>query len=346
MVAMGSIPTRLLLQPSRLSMAEGQRQLAQAQVESGTGRHHDIGLVLGSRTGTDLSLRLTLSGLEQARASAGLAAAGADTVQNSLSSLSSIAVQFRSGLMGARNAEGGRNMSVTAARTALDALRDALSVTQDGIYLFSGMAGDQPPLRNYDEGPRQAVIDAFQAAFGFPPSDPAAASLTASDVDGFIKSTSATLFSGPGWAASWSSSTDQTPRFRLPTGSGLDLSASVNAPFAQKMTQALSLMDVLGSSRLNAEALTSAVDSSLSLVSEAQVAIADEQARIGIGQSRLKEWQSSLGQQTSRVTAAVSALESVDPYEAATRVNLLMTQLESSYALTGRISRMNLLSYL
>jgi flagellar hook-associated protein 3 FlgL len=36
----------------------------------------------------------------------------------------------------------------------------------------------------------------------------------------------------------------------------------------------------------------------------------------------------------------------VDSYEAATRINLLMSQLETSYALTGRISRMSLLSYI
>ncbi len=45
-------------------------------------------------------------------------------------------------------------------------------------------------------------------------------------------------------------------------------------------------------------------------------------------------------------TEAIGAMESVDPYEAATRVNILMTQLESSYAVTGRISRMSLLNYI
>jgi flagellar hook-associated protein 3 FlgL len=71
-----------------------------------------------------------------------------------------------------------------------------------------------------------------------------------------------------------------------------------------------------------------------------------EQARIGTGQSRLKLASGSLDASKVRLTSAIQALESVDSYEAATRINLLMSQLETSYALTGRISRMSLLSYI
>ena len=41
-----------------------------------------------------------------------------------------------------------------------------------------------------------------------------------------------------------------------------------------------------------------------------------------------------------------NALESVDPYEASTRVNTLLTQIETSYALTARIQQLSLLDYL
>ena len=112
------------------------------------------------------------------------------------------------------------------------------------------------------------------------------------------------------------------------------------------LAQAFTIMDVLGSSKINQAAFTSSVDKSLAIVSEAQVQVGEEQARLGIGQALVKDTRSGLEQRKTSLTTALSSLENVDPYEAATRVNLLMNQLESSYALTGRISRMSLLTYL
>ena len=346
MTSISSIPTHLLLQPSRQAISEGQRLLAQAQAESSSGRHYDMGLALGSRTGADIALRLHLSSLDQASAGASQADLKADTTQEALSSLSSLADRFRSTLTGARSAEDGRRLGTAFAQTSIGTMHDALSVTQDGQYLFAGLATDTPPLKDYQDGPRQAVVDAFQATFGFLPDDPAATNLTVTQVNDFVQGSLGPLFSGVGWTSTWSSASDETARFRLPTGASADLATTANAPFAQKLAQAFSMIDVLGSSKINGAAYSAVVDSSLSLVSVAQLAIGDEQARIGIGQAQLKEAQSSIQQQKTSLTAAISAFESVDPYEAATRVNLLMTQLEGSYSLTGRISKMSLLSYI
>ena len=46
------------------------------------------------------------------------------------------------------------------------------------------------------------------------------------------------------------------------------------------------------------------------------------------------------------IATHIGALEAVDPYEASTRVSTLMTQIETSYALTARIQRLSLLNYL
>lgn len=341
-----SIPTRLLLQPSRLAMADSQRRLAQAQAEAASSRHQDVGLALGARTGAAISLRVQLAGLDQSAASLGLARARGEAVQDSLSSLGTLAERFRSTLTGARNSENGRALGAAAARTALDAMRDTLSVTQDGQYLFSGLASDTPPLAAYDAGPRLTIAGAFQTEFGFAPDDPAAASLTAADIGGFLDGAFAALFAAPGWTSTWSAATDETPKLRLASGSAVDVSSSANAPFAPLMAKAFSAMEVLGSGKLNATAFTAAADRALALISEAQAKIGDEQARVGIGQSGVKAAQAEIDARKPRLAAAVTALEGVDPYEAATRVNVLMNQLESSYALTGRISRMSLLSYL
>ncbi len=346
MTTMGGIPTWLLLQPSRQAISDGQRRLAQAEAESASGRHYDMGLALGGQVGADISLRLQLSSLDQANAAGSQAALKANATQDSLASISSLADRFRASLTSALTSQDGRPLGPAMAKTSLGALHDALSVTQDGQYLFAGLASDTPPLKDYDDGPRQAVADAFQTQFGFPPDDPAAATLTATQVTDFVQGSLSSLFSGSGWTSTWSSASVATAKFRLSTGSSADLATTANEPFAQKLAQAFSMIDVLGASKINADAYSSVVDRALSLTSEAQLGVGDEQARIGVGQAQLKEDQSALQQKKTSLTAAISSYESVDPYEAATRVNLLMTQLESSYSLTGRISKMSLLSYI
>jgi flagellar hook-associated protein 3 FlgL len=346
MMTVNGIPTILLLQPSRLGIADGQKRLAEAQSEAATGRHHDVGLTLGAHTGTDIKLRLQLSTLERSASGMKQAALAADSAQDALAAMSSLADRFRSSLVGASTSQNGRGLNAALAVSALDSMQSSMSLTTNGKYLFSGLATDTPPLTAYNDGPRQALLDAFQAEFGILPQDPAASALTADDVSSFIDDVFSSFFSGTGWTSTWSAASSDRPKFRLQSGERIDLSTTANMPFAQKLAQAFALMEVFGDSKVNATAFDAVSARSIALVSEAQVAIGDEQATIGIGQARLREDRANLDQRTTRITAAVSALESVDPYEAATRVNLLMTQLESSYALTSRISRISLLSYL
>ncbi|MEI7601822.1 MAG: flagellar hook-associated family protein [Aestuariivirga sp.] len=341
-----SIPSRLLLQPSRIAMAESQKRLAEAQVEAATGRHNDVGLRLGGRTGTDLSFRLQSAEIEQATSSMQQASLKAETAQTALFAMSTLADRFRSTVGGARNASNGRTLSAEFAASTLDSLHSVVSVTQDGQYLFSGLASEAPPLTEYSAGPRQALIDAFQSTFGFAPDDTAAAGLNSSQISDFIDGAFSSLFTGTGWSTTWSAASDETQKFRLPSGESVDLSATANSAFAQTLTKSLTIMELLGNSKIGAEALMAASDKAMSLASQAQIQIVSEQARIGIEQVRLKDTQVVLDQRKLNLTKAVTALESVDPYEAAVRVNLLMTQLEGSYALTSRISRMSLLSYL
>ncbi len=346
MAGVMGIPTSLLMQPARQAIADSQRRLAAAQAESASGRHSDVGLKLGVKTGTDIGLRVQLASIEQATSTANQASIAATTTQDALAALNKLADNFRSTLTAGRGADNGRSVASTFARTSLESLRDYLSTTYDGAYLFAGLASNSPPITAYDDGPRQAVVDAFQSTFGFPPDDPAATTLTATEVTDFINGEYSSLFSDPAWSSTWTAASVETPEFRLPSGSAIDLSVTANAPFTQVLSKALSMMEVLGNSKINATAFAAATDKALIFASDAQARISDEQARLGIGQASLREALSSLGQRKSNITKAVSAFENVDPYEAATRLNVLMAQLQASYELTSRISRMSLLSYL
>lgn len=346
MPAFDAIATRVLQQIPRIAVADRQRRLADAQTEATTGRHADVGLTLGHRTGVAIGLRLELdagaAGVERAKQ----AAARAGVTQSVLSSISGIAQDFQSMLAGARNAENGTTLAATTARSSMEALQTALSATYGGQYIFGGLMVETVPLNPYSTGPRQGIIDAFQTNFGFLPTSPSAAALTAADVTGFLDGAFDSLFEDATWTSVWSNASNQGPVFRIGSNDSLDLQANANQPFARTLAKAFSMIEALGSGNLNQGAFQAVVDRALSLVTTGQLQVGTEQARIGAGESRLKSAIEAMDAARARTTSAIQALEAVDPYEAATRVNLLMTQLETSYALTGRINRMSLLSYI
>ena len=341
-----ALPTRFLAQIPRAAIAESQRHLAQAQTEATTGRHADIGLTLGARTGSAIGLRLEQDTIATALDLAGQAKARAEITQTSLTGLTQLAQGFQSMLAGARSADNGKELASITAASSLEALRTTLSTTYDGQFIFAGLNSEQAPLAAYEQGPRDEIVTAFVAAFGFAPTDPAAASLTGGQISDFLENGFANLFADPAWSDSWSAAADANPRFRLHSGEALDLSTNANQPFARTLARAFAMVEVMGSSAIGREAFQSVADDALTLVTEAQLQIGAEQARIGTGESRLKEAVDGLRASSGRISSAVSALEAVDPYGATSRLNLLMTQLETSYALTGRISRMSLLSYI
>lgn len=340
------LPTLLLSNVSRQTIAASQVHLRQAQTEATSGRYHDVGLVLGAQTRASILIRNDAAGLIAIREQAEQAGLWGDVTQSALGAVTDLAEAFRSSLMGARNAEGAQALAATAARSALGGFQSVLSTSHDGQYLFGGLNANTPPLIPYDQGPEQAVIAAFEAEFGFALTDPAAETISAGQIQAFIGGSLASLFTGTAWTSIWSNAADESPVFRLSASEAVSVSTNANKPFAQALAMAFTTVDVLARARLGQAAFEAVTDAALQQVSQAQLLTGDEQARIGTGEARLREATEMLEARHVHLTASLAALESVDPYEAATRVNALMTQLETSYALTGRLSRMSLLSYI
>ena len=70
-------------------------------------------------------------------------------------------------------------------------------------------------------------------------------------------------------------------------------------------------------------------------------------------QSKLGGYQQAVTNSTSRMkiqsdlmSNQLSNLEQMDPYSAATKINSLMTQLNTAYALTAQIQKLSILNYI
>ena len=340
------MPTLLLSNISRSSAAATQRQLAEAQVEVSSGRHSDMGLWLGSQIGSDIRLRLQLAETAQSHDLLSQAGAKAGATQSVLESVSKLTANFLQVITGARSAADGRDIARSEAQTSREAFADLINTSFAGQYLFSGLNTGTPPLTSLDDKPLGRLAQSFETEFGIALDDPAAAGISGSQMSAFLDGSFADLFDEDSWKADWSRATGVNQRSRLSGALSVDTSSNANTNFIPKLAQALMMMASLGEAKLSDGAFQAMTDRAIKLVSESQLEIGTEQARIGSGQARLTSAVEALDARKTSLTSAINGMEAVDPYEAATRVNQLMTQLETSYAVTGRISRLSLLSYI
>jgi flagellar hook-associated protein 3 FlgL len=70
------------------------------------------------------------------------------------------------------------------------------------------------------------------------------------------------------------------------------------------------------------------------------------QADMGSVQTRVNDATERLTIQSQSLAKSIGSIEDVDPYEVSVRLNNLQTQIETSYALTSRISQLSLLKFL
>lgn len=344
------ISSKAIADASRLSIAKLQQKIAEAQKEMTTGRSADVGAKLGYQTGDAVSLRQEYSRLETIITTNSLVNTRMDSTQAALTAISETGQSFISTLMAARSGDSGREIAQSQAEGNLIAITNTLNTSVNGAYIFAGINADVRPIQDYYETPtpanRQAVRDAFQTAFGFPPGDAQAVDISADDMTAFLEGPFADLFDEPAWSANWSSASDQNIRSRISTTELVETSANANDPGIRKMASAFTMIADLGVEALNEGAFQAIVDRAIAVVGQSTLGLANTQAALGNSQERVAGANNRMQIQMNIMTAGITQLEAVDPYEASTRVSTLLTQIETSYALTARIQQLSILNYL
>ena len=331
----------------RNSTAFVQNQLLKAQVESASGRHKDVGLVLGGSVARNIGWRGNIAANELAISTSKIELTKAELTQNGLEQIKSVANSFIGTLTGARTAVNGQNLAKQAAQSALETIGQVLNTTFDGQYIFSGVNSDSPGLSKYSGSSAQASVDAaYLSFFGFAPSSPAATGITPSQLQTFLQTTLKTEFSAPNWSANWSGASNQNKLHRLDDQSQVDISANANASSIRSIVESVVAVLSAAEGQLNASTFAKLADNAVAGAAGAVAGIGNEQARIGIAQEKLNRFVTYTNEKSVLLKQKVQESEGVDQYEAAMRMNQLLTQLETSFAVTSRISRLSLVNFI
>lgn len=344
------VSTSATSQAMRLSILKAQTELAEAQKEVASGRWADMGLQLGSQTGSTVSLRAEHARLTTMVETNGITATRLDATQVALTSMLTGANDFLHSLISGRDADTGAEVLQPEARHKLEGLISALNTAMGGQQLFAGINTDVAPITDYFATPapanKQAVDNAFAAAFGMPQSGPGVSTITPADMQTFLDGDFAALFDEPNWSADWSSASSQNVRSRIALSEVVETSANANEPVMKKLAMAYTMVADLGIEGLSGETYRVVVDKAVTLMGEAVQELNTVQGRLGTTQGRISQANERMSLQIDLVLGRIAGLENVDPYEASTRISGLMTQVETAYALTARIERLGLLKYL
>jgi flagellar hook-associated protein 3 FlgL len=342
------ISTLMLSSALRNSITGNQASLSKASTEATTGRFADVGLTLGTGTGTDVSLRADMNFADQLIDTNGLVSGRLDVTQNRLNELGSTAQDFLKNLIAARDTDNGASIILPGASANLQDLIGALNVSYNGSYLFAGTNTQNMPITNYAAGSaNKNQVDAdFLSTFGFPQTSASVSTITPAQMQSFLNTTFDAEFASPAWNSNWSSASNQPMQSRISTTEIVDSSVSANQPAFRKLAEAYTMMTDLGNANLSQSTFQVVVDKAVSLVSGATNDLAVLEGNVGSIQQRVSNATDKLNAQKDVLNTQIVNMEKVDPAEASVRVNALQTQIQTALALTSQLQKISLLNYL
>lgn len=339
------ISTLTVMNAPRNQLSRLQGELSDASRELTTGRRADMGLSLGVGTAESVRLRAEVASVQRYIDGNSAMSAQLERTQATLDDMRTQADKFQQMLSGISEADGASAVLQQQARGFLDALTSTLNLADGRRYLFGGLNSGQKPIANFDEGPEAALNAAFNTRFGVNPSDPAAGNIPTADLENFIDNEFAALFEEPGWSATWSDASSSNLQSNISPLERIETTANANEPAMRKLAMAYTMVTALGTENLKGSALAMVMDKARSLTGAGTTELISVSTRLGTSENRIRAANSLMERGLDAIGRRLDKLESVDPAEAKTRLDLISTKIEMSYSLTARILKMSIMNF-
>jgi flagellar hook-associated protein 3 FlgL len=326
---------------------QAQSQLTNAMTEMSTGEYADLGLQLGDQSGYELSLKEQIGQLQTLTSAVSISLSTAQSAlsaiqSNAQTTLNNLAAWTPSGTSGASL----QNMG----QSGLQSLISGVNTTPSDQYVFGGINSAVAPMADYYSTPtsaaKTAVDQAFQTTFGVLPSDPAAANISASDMQSFLSEPFAALFQGASWSTDWSSASSDNTSATIAPGQTVTTSTNANQPGFQQLAQAYTMLSEFGGSALSSDAQQAVATAAASLVSQGADSMINIQAGLGSSQSAVTSANNSMSSQLTILQGQLGNLDNVNSTATAAEISSLTNQIQMAYELTSRLQQLNLAQYL
>ena len=281
----------------------------------------------------DIEHRLHLSqtyqrGADQGRIETSAMQLSLEAFQTTTEALSSTAVLFATS-----SGAAGLASIAQEARGALGAMISALNVQMGGRSLFAGDNVSASPLAQAED-----FLTAIQTAV--------AGAASAADV-----TTALDAFFDPGGGFEtlvYQGGSTARSAYQLGEGESVSLDLRADDPAlraAFKQVAIVTILDDPGVTLSSGDQFALIADVGIALLSN-QSQITNIRADLGFAEGRIDRAATRLAAEMASLSLVQNELLAIDPFETASDLESVQTRLETLYAITSRMSRLNLVNYL
>jgi flagellar hook-associated protein 3 FlgL len=346
-VKLSHISSQSIAAALRHSITGMQRDMLTAQKEATTGHLADASLTLGEKHGRLVSLTKDVERLGAILETNARVTGRLKFAQEVVGQIGKLEQNLLTTLTSSIGGSVDPSITASAARLALDDLTGALNTSFDGDYIFAGVNTDAQPVAKYENSATSAAVNAaFQTYFGFAKTDPQAGFVSAAQMESFITAEVEPLFMGSNWSSSISSASDDGVRSRISLSEAAETSISANESGFRKAMFGAALAAEFFEGALGEAARSAVAQRAMKEVSESAGALTILEAKNGFTLQKIDDASNRLKLQSDYLGGLAEDLSAVDPFEASTRLNALLTQIETSYAISARIQNLSFLKFM
>ncbi|MEI4485525.1 flagellin [Frigidibacter sp. MR17.14] len=341
---------------NRLKLASLNGQLLQANDEVASGLKSDVYSSLGSGAAQTLILRQQMDVADSFLVTNELVAGRMSAMDEALGAARDAAQSFLSlALPNASGATQTASQLQSSALSAISSIVSALNTTYGGSALFAGTRTDGSALQEWSKASATTGTspeDAVAALVGGTITDSNDAAAKIAALEAAFASTSGTTsdFEGTfynGTPAQTGGTDNARLTARIAQGVTLDYGIQANDSAILDTLRGLAMFATMDVTTItDSDAYAAWVGDAINTLSSGISGVDQSRATLG-NQQNLVETQTARHQQLSDLyNNRILDLEGVDPYEAATRVSALQTQIEATYAVTAQLQQLSILNYL
>ncbi len=324
-----------ILQFSRLNAAISslKSQSEEARIEIVTGRAADLKQALGGAIGGAQLLRKSIDEVSAYQFAATRALGRASAAQITLARAADQAGALGPEILSALGRADETSLGVAADQAKLDLNNAISSLNQryEGKAMFAGDATDSAPLAD-----AETLLTDIRAIFA----GAATPAQLQTDLDFYFNDPAG------GFATTiYQGGAGDAPRVEVANGEVIAYSAKADEPAIRDLLRSLSSIVVAGEQAPSPDR-NMALEAASSRLIEAGNGVTEIRARIGVSEERMQAALDRLEFEATALSAAYNDRTARDPFEAASRLQQLESQLQASFVLSSRISQLSLVNFL
>lgn len=331
--------------------------LQRAGQELSTGRRSDIFGDLGPRASVAISMRAREEDTQAYLASNKVLENKLQTMLNGIETMRDpVDGVLQNVVLNLQEPNLGASALQTQAQSALDALIGTLNTSYNGEYIFAGTNSQTQPMtawREADAGTGLSPQSIIASIVGSGPSDAATALAMSAELDQVLSSTHPTtnfnfeesFYNGtPELDAS--SQPNERITGRLDQGQQLHYGVQGNDQAFRDTIKGLAMLAAVDVDTItDQDAYRAYMDEAFKALGSGSQGLLDISSDVGFNQQLVEDAKDRLEDLSIVQTKQIGEYENVDPYEVATRMTSLETQLQASYSVASRLSGLTILDW-